>query len=376
MKTLFYPPPSNFSFQSLILAMFFMLLLSSCNKEPEALVIRANSSFEEPQDQVKQSGPHEMKFEKINISTITNNFSSQMATFRDEKEFQTFIHNYNELSEEQQESVVSRLQYSTLKKKIDKAYLEMISYREESQFYNKINELDGLLSIEFNEDGEKEVFEPLVSRHSVLPFLNEDMLIKVGPSYFKYVGKYAFISDNSSSLRKIMTLEDALAKSIEHQLVVESISVSQSEIDMRQDVNTPFSFFKTINKPYCNSDRRARLTVLLDVDVNSTFREYFREAEFTALRKGFPCIWYKYNTQMSWDNFDMVYDNATTVPGDPTLTVNWTESSWSCSSCKEKVFRESIGTIVNPYEMILDWVKVESDLNTTGVGDFNVNSHF
>lgn len=311
---------------------------------------------------------------ELNLKDVVNNFTNEYAYFENDAVMSSFLKKYNSLKDDEKVEIINLLKYKTVEQKLDEYYEMMNSTETEEQFVEIINKSKGLLTIDLNEYGEKEVYETGLSLHSIKPFLNSDMIIKVGDSYQKYVNKYLVKDDSYNNLNNFKFDINSIGnEKLDVVKVVKILNTSTTQIQQRNDVNIPFSWTISNTNGSCRHHRKLTMEVSISEDTHNTYNEYFRNASLVAKRKGVFCIWYKYKTQLVWTNYDMTYLSE---GDDGAVYVRWLKPWWECSSCKSKEYKESIASVPVPLELVYDWVNVKSHIYSTGTGPYAIDHNF
>lgn len=246
------------------------------------------------------------------VNSIIDNFTSEYASFQSEEEMTKFIKAYLGLTYEQQQEVLGKLKYETLNDYISTAYDGMVTLETERAFEEYVNNYADYLEIVPIANGERDVVEKETSVHVIAPFINVDRMVKLGDMFTKYIGTYIVKATNKADLERIKSSSD---------VEVSGLNYTNLSSNSRQDLFGPVKEYEEENdNSWCKDDRKIILEVWFMVNpaTSGVGNDYFPTVKATAKRKGLPCIWYKYNTDITWNNFHF----KISVDGVPTL--DWT----------------------------------------------------
>ena len=303
---------------------------------------------------------------RIDFQKVLSNFSEDYAIFSSSLELASFLTQMNELSENEKEDLAIGFKHRTLDIAIEEAYDYLSNIKDENDFRQFITENTHLFEIVRNEDGEEEVVEKNRTLHKARFLLNEDMIIKVGDSFEKYMGDYCIYSNDYSKLTSIESEADLFLSELKYRKVIKHLSNSY-----RNGLNSIYTYEEENDQDKCKNDRKIILEVQLfhheiwfEVGPGewAVIIEIWRRAECFAKRKGIFCIWYGYNTNITWNDFDMrYYDHEGTL-------IYWSESNTICYSCKKILYLDLIHSYTGPELVSYEWEKHKSKLTTTGMG--------
>ena len=107
---------------------------------------------------------------------------------------------------------------------------------------------------------------------------------------------------------------------------------------------------------------------LLDLSIAQTWEpnigtyiyDAFPYVGVTAKRKGIPCIWYPYKTNITWDNFHVEY----IMDGNPKVT--WTEGYMF--DYAKRIEPKNGDSFLGDYNPTFEWKKIRSTVGSRGMG--------
>lgn len=322
------------------------LFMWSCEKEAQLTPTTTNTVTNTNSD---------MEF----VNNIIDNFTTEYASFQSEEEMTKFIITYLGLPYEQQQEVLEKLKYETLNDYISTAYDGMVTLETERDFEAYVNNYSDYLEIVPIDNGEHEVVEKERRLSLISPFINVDRIVKVGDMFTKYIGNYIVKDTDEANLGRIKSSSDVLSSGLNY------ISLSNNS---RQDLFGPVKEYEEKNdKRWCKDDRKVILEVwfMENPATSGVGKDYFPTVKATAKRKGIPCIWYRYKTNITWNNFHF----KISVDGVPTL--DWTLPNFTVNA-KDFTVTSPQGAIYSGYPSnapTVIWTKQRSDVKTPGMGN-------
>lgn len=297
----------------------------------------------------------------VDLDETINKFTTDYAYFESDEVLRSFFTQYNNASTDMKESLLQKVTYLTLKKHLDVIYGGMDDLTTREDFMNYVNNYSNLIEVA-TINGEEEVVEKELSRHAIAPFLNVDRIIKVGNEYRKYIGEYYVASTNYGDLAGINFTKDIQKSGLDNKKVVSVLSgiLDKGPDDFHQELFNDNSG--------CKNDRL--------VELDAFFQDYQTYVSVgglqfvnhdispmvivTAKRKGIPCIWYKYNTNIQWDNFHVEYK----IDGGAIQT--WTASNTAVyADCIE---RDHGSQFLGAFAPVVEWKKIRSTVGSQGIG--------
>lgn len=366
-----------------LLATFVVILLTlglySCNKEGE---INNESNTQEPQKNeiiVKR-----IKDAKLDVNSTTKSFN-EIAKFKSDYELVIFLDKMNNLSNEENDAIVDNLRYKTLGSKILSISKALDGAKSENDINMIIRNSKGLF---WKNSDDEIVLSKLVTKHSIFPFLNEDMMIQVGDQYFKYLGNFCLISKSIENLKLIDNVDKAtklfnqkennIFGDIKCNLVYRDVT----RTDLRSDNGTAVRLEETHDPSWCRNDRRIKLEYAFPENINEFLDPIFgitvqhtliRQVKIWALKKGIPCIWYTYPADYTWTNFYFEYSVSTNIgtPG----TVEWILPGATKNNTYDWVRGEEIAFYVSSFGQFYDvmWTKKKSSVTHIGMNGKWIN---
>lgn len=310
---------------------------------------------------------------EIDVDRVVDNFKSNYAFFESKDELSRFMISFDKLNDSKKEELVKSLKFKTINKTIDDYYEEMAKLRTEEEFQNLVNKSNGLFEIGLNDEGEKEVFEVGLTKHSIVNFLNENLIIKVGENYFKYYADLLIKSNSPQELSRLNSKEAIINSGLPFET---SYKVLKSEVNSRWgEANLVRTWKETKDKPWCNSDRRVRLRVSIVEEYhnvndpilgNITHILVGRNANVYPFRKGFPCIWFNYKTRIIWEDFDLKY--KTKENSDQILSHHWVHANEDVEA-RNITRKSTIFAYIPQFGHTFDcmWTDIVSNITTRGI---------
>ena len=227
-------------------------------------------------------------------------------------------------------------------------------------FVNYVNNYADFMEIKLMSNGEEEVVEKEISRHPIAPFLNIDRIIKVGEEYRKYIGEFYIASENYADLAGINSTADMEKSKLEYK---QAVSFQSGLLD-----KGPGDFFdeEFNDNRWCKDDRKVELLADLSIaqtwepNIGTYIYDAFPYVGVTAKRKGIPCIWYPYKTNITWDNFHVEY----IMDGNPKVT--WTEGYMF--DYAKRIEPRNGDSFLGDYNPTFEWKKIRSTVGSRGMG--------
>jgi hypothetical protein len=293
------------------------------------------------------------------VNGVTDNFTTEYASFQSEEEMTKFTMAYLGLTYEEQEEVLGKLKFQTLNDYISTAYDGMITLETERDFEEYVNNYADYLEIVPIANGEREVVEKESRLYLISPFINVDKIVKVGDTFTKYIGNYIVESTEAADLKRIKSSND---------IVGSGLNYTNLSSNSRQDLfGPPKEYEKENDKRWCKDDRKVILEVwfIQNPATSGVGKDYVPTVKATAKRKGIPCIWYKQTTDITWNNFHF----KISVDGIPDL--DWTLPNFTVNA-KDFTVTSPQGAIYSGYPSNAPdviWTKQRSDVKTPGMGN-------
>lgn len=346
------------TFTSLVLVC--SLVMMSCSKD-ELLTNEKSVENQEINDYLKLSDEE--------FKSILQNFTNEYAKFDSEREFHAFTHYFNNLEDEEQQNVLNELTYATLDEKLSEAYEGMDVLETEQEFYDYVSNYSDILEIQMMDNSEKEVVEKEMSLHSIAPFLNADRIVKVGGDYKMFISNIAVESNDYNELKEVLDSKKTLG--LIHKEVYQIISGTDNLA--KTDVGTTLSWEATKDMRRCKNDRKVILAAYFTdesiTDPLGNYHPYVKpNITVTARRKGIPCIWYTYKTEITWNNFYAEYS----VNFGPNAT--WSEANQKVNNVKSLTHDHSLINYYNSPDVT--WQVITSTVTTRGMGTSNLTVNY
>ena len=245
---------------------------------------------------------------------ITEGFNENNAVFKDVETLITYYNEFSKLNGAQRNDFLSSLEFEPLSIYKDRIQDGLANLETREDYVSYLEKYGNILSVQIHLDDTESVIDLNQSTHFASTFANKDRIIQIGDTYFKYWKNYAIISSNYFELLRLNTLEDIKSSGLSFEVVVESMQ----NVISRDNFDVLYYEEITNNNSGCKNDRRIKFYLEMQkqtVTLNGiTSTEGFMWAEVVAWRKGIPCIWYTYNTTITWNDCDLqgdFYDNGT-----------------------------------------------------------------
>lgn len=320
----------------------------------------------------------------VNLTEIVKNFGSEQATFSSNEEFAAFLQKFEQISEKEQQELISLVNYETLDSILAGAYEGMNDLETKEEFLEYLEQYEDYLELVELINGEEEVQEKEITGHSIYSFLNADKIIKIGNTFRKYFSEICVESEDKNELLKLHSTEVAIQSGLEYFTAYSwgySV-IKENEIDFRSwgEVNKFREWEKQNDEFWCKNKRKVRFKIGIGKQTIDTYItlpdgrlsrvcgvSIYREALVHPYRKGIPCIWYKYKTDITWNNFDTEYD---IILNGVNSHINWYGPNWSSNGYGLKRHEKILTVQCNelPLDVDCQWIKIKSDITTTGIG--------
>jgi hypothetical protein len=218
------------------------------------------------------------------------------------------------------------------------------------------------------DNGEKKVIEKEISEHSIAPFLNTDRIIQIADNYQKFIGNISVESINYEQLKQVF--DSKKVAGLKYEEVYQIISGVDDSMS-KTHVGTVLSWEAKKDMRNCMNDRKAILEAYFLDESFTVFGVFISQIRpqigVVAERKGLPCIWYKYNTDITWNNFYVEYS----IDFAPNIV--WTETDVTQYT---KVIVRSHDLIDFDDSPDVTWKRIISDVTTTGLGTSSLSVNF
>jgi hypothetical protein len=248
------------------------------------------------------------------LSVISQDYSqlvdlnSNVATFKSEEDFNSFIKILPTLSQEQKMELVNQTSFTSVDEHLDNLYqqLDLIDNRE--AFISFVNQNSDYLAIMTNNSGDEEVVEKEISQHTSSIIHNTDRMIKVGDTYYKYISDLLVKDKDYNSLKSLKSVDDVKRSRLNYETAYEILGQDNSV--RWDDLNKWFSLEAENDQPHCRHDRRVKLSWTLieftdkDKVLEITGKRIHLLTEIHPTKRGIPCIWYRYKTVITRNSFN------------------------------------------------------------------------
>ncbi len=320
------------------------------------------------EDTQQELNSTEIDFIQVNIQDVAAGFNSEMAVFKDQKEFESFLYHYSKMNKDLQSDILANLNYFTVRDFLDGVYDEMDNYTIETEFQTAVENSKGLLFFELNEEGYLDINETVLSKHLVRSFLNEDQIVKVGDRYLKYIDKYEIIADNTKDLNKIKNVEEMINSNLKFTKVWDYIGNSDLKWG---DLGDTFIYQAINNNSGCKNDRMVIAELKLFASQNGSISTLMGELDFRGRRKTFLCGWRNYKTDITWQNIDCVI-NFRTSSTSSVQSFNWIPLDGNATNTYGIEIDETFfGQLGSSSGWDAEWDQKQLEVTTTGMaGDW------
>lgn len=232
--------------------------------------------------------------------------NSSMATFKSEDDFAKFMEILPTLSQQQKEELVSQTQFTTVEEHLEYLYEQLDLIDDRQLFINFVSQNSEFLEISVNEFGDEEVIEKEISLDPSALIHNVDRIIKVKDTYYKFIGDIQVECKDYNTLKLIKSKKDAENSRLDCKLAYKVLGYSESS--RWTDLNKMFSLQAENNQSGCKNDRRVKfswgLLEFTDKAGDIIGKRIHLITEIHPTKKGIPCIWYKYKTLITRNNFN------------------------------------------------------------------------
>lgn len=342
-------------------------IINSCSKQ-ESLINEPN---------LQANCDQKITLPKVDVNKIINGFSSHMAVFSSRNEFAEFLSEFNKLSEESQKILLNNIEYETVQDILDAAYAGMDSIQTREEFIEYLSNYSDYLNLVTLPNGEEEVVEKDITGHSVYNFLNSARIVKVGNVFQKYFAKLCVESEDLELLKSINNENEVRNSRLKYFI---AYTDNPNEIQNKNQIDSRWGelglirvWEKENNAYWCKNKRKATLEVGFDFGVNVLDNDprvgvvhqvvVKRVGKVTAKRKGIPCIWYAYKTDITWNGFYTEYDVNKTGVVTHEIWKHNDEQKYSSSIDRRSdyyVYYEEFGQYFN-----CQWNIIKSKITTT-----------
>jgi len=295
------------------------------------------------------------------LKEILSGFSDQYAIFKSENELSDFIIHFNTLSDSEKEEIIIDLPFITISQVLKDFYEEIPTFTRAQQFYDLVEESNGLLQIEQSPDGDSEVVEIGLSDHDIWNFLNNKMIVKVGNEYFKYYNQYRISSVDANELDRINSIESVHNSNLGFELAYEELFTYDGFMRIN-DIGQTIKDEVVKNEPWCKNDRRLRYRARIGRNFASsssgiTGHWLYAYVKLRPATKGIPCIWYNYTTRVICEDFHHQF-KYTIIDGEviqPEVLFDWVEPDYD-GETNQLHFEIQLPTIYNSNSEIANGV--------------------
>lgn len=320
----------------------------------------------------------------VKLAEIVTNFGSEQATFSSYNEFASFTKKFNEISYEEQQNILNTVEFETIDEILDGAYVGMNDIETREEFIEYLKQYEKYLELVELPNGEEEVKEKEITGHTIYSFLNSDKIIKIGSTYHKYFSEICALSENKEDLLILNTSGDVINSGLKYYTAYSDnfSEINSNEIELRWgEINEFHGWEKENDKFWCKNKRKVKFRIGIGREWIDSYvptadgrifpveaLSIYRLAVVTAKRKGIPCIWYKYKTSVTWNDFYSEYDFK--INGIYSHNI-WTGMNVTRDDVYGLRRYESIITITEPGGADTDcqWTIIKSNITTGGIWD-------
>jgi len=325
------------------------------------------------------------------LTNISQNYSqlvdlsSNVATFKSEEDFSKFMKILPTLSDQQKEELVNQAAFTTFENYLDSLYEQMNMIDDREEFINFINQHSDVFEIIIDDSGDEEVIEKEVSLDPSAIINNKDRIFKVGDTFYKHISDICIKSKDYNILKTIKSKNDAINSRLDYDIAYKILG---SDSSLRwTDLNKEFSLIAVNNQSGCNNDRRVKLSwEVFEDDITIKIPRadggtdkiknnlVLVTTEIHPTRKGRPCIWFKYKTLITRNNFNFTVDVR--------VTNSTIATSFNLTRPNTQVEARGLDTgpdLVLSYFPIGNqkteacWTRERADVTTQGMGGLWIN---
>ncbi|MGB4958272.1 MAG: hypothetical protein WBO36_02290 [Saprospiraceae bacterium] len=310
----------------------------------------------------------------IDLDKVSDGFGQNYAIFSNATEFANFITKYGSISEDNRIKLLKKRKYISLDTYLNEIVKGMDKLNSKDDVDAYIIKYQNILELQQTDQGEDILAFKNITKHGVKPFLNVDMIVKVGDEFLKYVDTYAVYANEYSKLLNLHSIEDIKNSGLQfHKAynVLSKESFKKNQIELRTLGNYFFDY-ATYDVSWCKNDRRVSFEIGIYeywFNLGGIFQITIdRRAEANATKKGIPCIWYANYTEITWNNFNMAYNftnHLGVTSNEPWVLPNLYQHA-HCITRGETfyVYQSNWGGIAT-----YSFTKMRSDLITTGMAN-------
>ncbi len=220
--------------------------------------------------------------------------------FNNQTEFEVLTKLLHKSDQFEIESFKERLGFSVFIDVAENYYseIENITTFEEAENYVNLN--SQFLELKLNENQEHELFIKEQSKHIIFQVLGIDRIYKIGNVYTKILNEYSVSSNSKEKLYNIKTDDEAKNSDLSPRQIIVGKETSENRAVGLSDEEIN-------NNPFCKNDRKILWEAWAFHEfVGTEGGDHYHligHSAVIAKRKGIPCIWYKYNTNITWNDF-------------------------------------------------------------------------
>ncbi|MBK8626630.1 MAG: hypothetical protein IPN86_14005 [Saprospiraceae bacterium] len=272
-----------------LIFLFSLLFFFSCTKDESGS---------------NQNGNDTLLTIPIDYSQLVD-LKSDVATFKSEEDFNSFMKTLPTLTHHQKLELANQTSFTSVEEHLESLYdqLDLIDNREAFIFANQNSEY---LEIVTNDIGDEEVVEKEISQHTSAIIHNTDRIIKVGDIYYKYISDLVVKNKDYQALKVLKSSEDVKNSRMNFEKAYEILGKDNSV--RWTDLGKAFSLQAEKNPSGCKNDRRVKFSWVLfeftDQGGDITGKRIHLLTEIHPTKKGIPCIWYRYKTVITRNNFN------------------------------------------------------------------------
>jgi len=325
----------------------------------------------------------------VNLTEIVENFGTEQATFHSYEEYAAFSQKFGRISEKEQQELLKEVKFETIDTVLNRAYEGMNNLETREEFVEYLKQYEEYLELVELPDGEEEVQEKEITGHSIYPFLNKNKIIKIGKIYYKYFSEICIQSENKEKLLRLKSTEEAINSGLRYYTAFtkEYSTKISDEVELRWgDLNKWKEWEKTNDKFWCKNKRKIKFLISIYKDYyDFTFRDsdgYLhhvtglvirRDALLHGYRKGIPCIWFRYKTVLTWNDFHTEYDIKLegVVSHQIWTGINYKKYCWGIERKSEIASINGYGTI----DADCQWTTIKSKVRSRPVYWLKINWH-
>lgn len=273
-----------------------ILFLSSCSKDLESI----SETFILKEEVILD--------DELDINSLVT-FNSNYASFDSPEDFDKFLVKLYELSEADLNEFSSNISFTTIYEYLDDLYDQLDEIEDESEFKAFVNQHDDYLAIIEDEYGELEVVEKDMFIAPIRVLQNKDRIVKVGDDFVKFIGNLYVLSNDYGTLSNLKSVADVNNSDFDFKVAYTTFDVDASQ----RELNRIKSIQIEKDVRGCRKDRRVEFSWVVGrqetsfsgspVDVT-----FFVATTIKPTKKGRPCIWYRYKTRITRNNFNFQGD--------------------------------------------------------------------